>query len=93
MLALLLEPSRHDLGAEMLRQKHALAQACIFGVRVRVRVPSSAPSSSPPHPSPLPSPPPLLTPQALLRWPHVETQLGAQSATLARLRAYVSAGH
>ena len=35
---------------------------------------------------------PQLT-QALLRSPHVDAQLGAHSATLARLRAYVSAGH
>ena len=38
MLELLLEPSRHDLGSEMLRQKHALAQARMVRVRVRVRV-------------------------------------------------------
>ena len=30
MLELLLEPSRHDLGSEMLRQKHALANGKTF---------------------------------------------------------------
>ena len=33
---------------------------------------------------------PSLHSQALLRWPHVEAQLG--TTTLARLRAYVAAG-
>ena len=92
----MLEHPRHDLGAEMLRQKHALAQACMCCVYCK------SPSTNTLHvlstlsahrvyhnPYCSPSLQPLTT-QALLRWPHVDVQLG--TATLARLRAYVAAG-